>query len=143
MRIIGCSTRIEVRLFGGLLGSSGSILAVLLVVIGPRSLALGVVAAHPVAVLVDFEVAAIFLGQFATFGGLTDREADTATLEVEVDDLDPQLLARRDNLLWSFDVVSRHFGDVHETLDSIADLDERTEWHELRDATVDKLADFM
>ena len=40
----------------------------------------------------------------ATLGSLLDRQADPAALQVEVDDLDPQLLGRRDDLLGQVDV---------------------------------------
>ena len=118
--------------------------AVLAVVLGPGGLALGVgVAGGPVAVLVDLEVLAVLLGQLATLGGLLDRQADAATGEVEIDDLDPQLLAGRDDLLGRVDVVRRHLGDVHEALDAVADLDERTELDELGDPAVDELPDLV
>ena len=52
-------------------------------------------------------------------------ELEAAALEVEVDDLDPQLLTRGDDLLGRVDMVRRHLRDVHETLDTVADLDER------------------
>ena len=38
-------------------------------------------------------------------------------------------------------MVRRHLRDVHEALDAVADLDERTEGHELGDPAVDELAD--
>ena len=41
------------------------------------------------------------------------------------------------------DVVRRHLRDVHETLDALAHLDERTERHELGDPAVDELADLV
>ena len=37
-------------------------------------------------------------------------------------------------------MVGGHFGDVYETLDAVAHLDERTERHQLGDAAVDELA---
>ena len=49
---------------------------------------------------------------------------DPAALEVEIDDLDPQLLGRGDDLLGKIDVVRRHLRDVDEALDAVADLDE-------------------
>ena len=126
------------------LGLATRRVGVVLVVLGPCGLALGVVAAGgPVAVLVDLEVLAVLLGQLATLGGLLDRQADAAAGEVEIDDLDPQLLAGRDDLLGRVDVVRRHLGDVHETLDAVADLHEPTERHELGDPAVDQLADLV
>ena len=41
------------------------------------------------------------------------------------------------------DVVGRHLRDVHEALDAVADLHERTERHELGDPAVDELADLV
>ena len=41
----------------------------------------------------------------------------------------------------SLDVVRRHLGDVHETFDTVADLYERAERHELGDPAVDEFAD--
>ena len=76
-------------------------------------------------------------------GGLLDRQRDAPTVEIDVDDLDPQLLAALDDLLGRLDVVDRHLGDVHETLDALAHLDERAEGHELRDPSVDELADLV
>ena len=93
----------------------------------PRPLPLGVVRDGVVALLVDAEVLAVLLGQLATLGGLLDRQADAAAGEVEVDDLDPQLLAGGDDLLGRLDVVGRHLRDVHQALDAVAHLDERTE----------------
>ena len=93
--------------------------------------------------LVDLEVLAVLLGQLATLGSLLDRQADAATGEVEIDDLDPQLLAGGDDLLGRVDVVRGHLGDVHETLDAVAHLHEATERHELGDTAVDQLADLV
>ena len=86
---------------------------------------------------------AVLGGEFATFGGLLDRQRDATTSEVEIDDLHPQLLAGGDDLLGAVDVVRRHLRDVHETLDAFADLDERTELDELGDPAVDELLDLV
>jgi hypothetical protein len=83
----------------------------------------------------------VLLGHDTALGGLLDRQADAAALEVEVDDLDPQLLAGRDDLLGEVDVVHRHLRDVHQTLDAVAHLDEGAEGHQLGDPAVDQLAD--
>ena len=114
------------------------------VVLGPGLLGLGGVAADVVALVVVGVLAEVLLvlgGHDAALGGLLDRQADPAALEVEVDDLDPQLLARGDDLLGQVDVVRRHLRDVHQALDAVADLDERTERHQLGDPAVDELAD--
>ena len=63
--------------------------------------------------------------------------------EVEIDDLDPQLLAGRHDLLGAVDVVRRHLRDVHETLDAFTDLDEGTELDQLGDPAVHELADLV
>ena len=80
-------------------------------------------------------------GDHATLGRLLDRQADAAALEVEVDDLDPQLLARGDHLLGQVDVVGGHLGDVDQTLDTLPHLQERAEGHQLGDPAVDQFAD--
>ena len=86
---------------------------------------------------------AILSSELATFGGLLDRQADATTCEVEIDDLDPELFAWRDDLLGAVDVVRRHLRDVDEAFDAVADLNERTELHELGDSTVDELTDLV
>ena len=112
-----------------------------MVVLGPCGLALGIIAtSSPVTVLVDLEVRTVLLGQLATLGSLLDGEADATTGEVEIDDLDPQLFAGRDDLLGRVHVVRGHLRDVHETLDAFANLHETTERHQLGDTAVDQLA---
>ena len=106
-------------------------------------MALGVVRADVVAFLVVVlrsEVLLVFGGDHSTLGSLLDREADSSALEVQVDDLDPQLLARGHHLLGEVDVVGRHLGDVHQALDPISYLYKRTEWHQLGDPPVDQLS---
>ena len=107
-------------------------------------LALGVVEADVVALLVVGVLAeglAVLLGDLAALGRLLDRQADPAALQVDVDDLDPQLLARGDDLLGQVDVVAGHLRDVHQALDAVAHLHEGAEGHQLGDAAVDELAD--
>ena len=77
----------------------------------------------------------------ATLGRLLDRQADAPALQVDLDDLDPQLLARADHLLGQIHVVVGHFGDVHQPLDALAHLHEGPEGHQLGDPPVDQLAD--
>src|SRR5439155_15554538 len=89
------------------------------------------------------EVLAVLLRDLAALGRLLDRQADATTLEVEVDYLDPQLLAGRDDLLGQIDVVLAHLRDVHQALDAFAHLDDRAEPHELRDPAVDQFADVV
>ena len=84
---------------------------------------------------------AVLLGDLATFGGLLDREADATTGRVEFDDLDPQFLTGRDDLVGRLHVVRGHLRDVHESFNALAHLDERSEGYELGDATVDQLVD--
>ena len=86
---------------------------------------------------------AVLLGDLAALGGLLDRQADPTALQVDVDDLHPQLLAGGDDLLGQVDVVRRHLRDVDEALDAVADLDEGAEGHELGDPAVDELADVV
>ena len=81
----------------------------------------------------------VLLGDLASVGGLLDRQADSTTLEVDLDDLDPQLLAGRDDLLGQVDVVCGHLRDVHEAFDAVAHLDEGAERHQLGDSAVHQL----
>ena len=123
-------------------------------IVGPCGLCLGlggelglgkdrtdVVALFVVGVLT--EGLAVLLGHFATLGGLLDRQADPTTLEVDVDDLDPQLFTGGDDLLGQVDMMTGHLGDMDQTLDAVAHLDERPERHQLGDPSVDELADLM
>jgi hypothetical protein len=122
----------------------GRAFAAFAVVLGPCGLGLGrCLALDPVACRVDLEVLAVLGGEFATLSGLLDRQADAAAGEVEIDDLDPQLLAGGDDLLGAVDVVRGHLRDVHESLDTFADLDECAELHELGDPAVDELLDLV
>ena len=83
----------------------------------------------------------ILRSHLTTLCGLLDREADTASLQVQIDDLHPQLLTRGDDLFRQVDMVCRHFGDVYESLDTVAHLHERAERDEFGDSTVDQFAD--
>src|SRR5690606_32212905 len=65
--------------------------------------------------------------------GLLQRQRDAATLEVDVDDLDEDLFAHRDDLLGQLDVLAGELRDVHEALDAVCHADERTERDELGD----------
>jgi hypothetical protein len=124
-------------------------------VVGPGGLGLGlgselglgvVVVADVVAlgvVRVGPEGLAILLGDLAALGRLLDREADPASLEVDLDDLDPKLLPGIDHLLGQVDVVRRHLRDVDKAFDAVAHLDERPERDELGDAAVDQLANLV
>ncbi len=129
------------------LGSSRGPRGALLVVLGPGLVGLGRVldgGADVVALIVVGVLAEVLLvlgGHHATLGGLLDRQADPAALEIEVDDLDPQLLAGSDHLLGQIDVVGGHLRDVHQALDAVAHLHEGAERHELGDPAVDQLAD--
>ena len=79
----------------GLGSGLGGAFATFAVVLGPCCFGLcRRFALDPVAGGVDLEVLAVLGGEFATFGGLLDRQADAATGEVEIDDLHPQLFAR-------------------------------------------------
>ncbi|CAB4324459.1 unannotated protein [freshwater metagenome] len=89
------------------------------------------------------EVLLVLSSNNATFGSLLDGEADAATLKVEVDDLDPEFFAWRDDLLGKIDVVRRHFRNVHEAFDAVANLHEGTERNELGDTAVDEFANLM
>ena len=104
--------------------------------LGPDVVALGVVRVLAELVLV--------LGRDDTaLGGLLDRQRDASPIEVDVDDLHPQLFAGRDDLLGSLDVMAGHLGDVHQAFDAVAHLHEGAERHELGDPAVDELADLV
>src|SRR3979490_2947014 len=66
----------------------------------------------------------------APLSRLLDRQRDAPPVEIDVDDLHPQLLAGGDDLLGRLDVVRGHLGDVHEAFDAFAHLHERPERHE-------------
>src|SRR5512132_235219 len=89
------------------------------------------------------EVLAVLGRDLAALGRLLDRQRDAPPVEIDVDDLHPQLLAGGDDLLRRLDVVRGHLGDMDEPLDAFAHLDERTERHELGDLPVDELADLV
>ena len=85
----------------------------------------------------------VLLGDLAALGRLLDRQADPTALQVDIDDLHPQLLTGGDDLLGQVDVVRRHLRDVDEPFDAVAHLDEGAEGHELGDPPVDELADVV
>src|SRR5256714_6997033 len=64
------------------------------------------------------EVLAVLGRDFATLCRLLDRQRDAPAVEIDVDDLHPQLLARGDDLLGRLDLVPGPPGDVHEALAS-------------------------
>src|SRR5690606_4376112 len=72
---------------------------------------------------------------------LLERERDAATLEVDVDDLDEDVLVDGDDLLGQIHVALGQLGDVHEALDAVLDADERTEGNQLGDLAGHDLAD--
>ncbi len=74
---------------------------------------------------------------------LLQREGDTTTLQVDVDDLDHGVRADLDNLLRHLHVTLGQLGDVHQALDPVVDPDERTERHQLGDLAGDDLPDLM
>src|SRR5450759_3459342 len=59
--------------------------------------------------------------------GLLERERDAATLEVDVDDLDEDVVTDVDDLLRQLHVALGQLGDVDQALDAVVDADERTE----------------
>ena len=72
--------------------------------------------------------------------GLLDAlegEREPAALAVDLDDLDVDRLALRDDLARVLDVMLRELGDVHEPLDAREDLDEGSEGDDLRHASLD------
>src|SRR5690606_14224645 len=75
--------------------------------------------------------------------GLLQRQRDPATLEVDVDDLDHDVLADRDDLLGNLDVALGQLRDVHQALDAVLDADEGTERHQLGDLARHDLPDLV
>jgi hypothetical protein len=75
--------------------------------------------------------------------GLLERQRDPATLQVDVDDLDHDVVADLDDLLGDLDVTLGELGDVHQTLDALLDADERTEGHQLGDLARHDLTDLV
>src|SRR3954452_14939581 len=75
--------------------------------------------------------------------GLLERERDAATVEVDVDDLDHDVVADLHDLLGHLDVALGQLRDVDQALDALVDADERTERHELRDLAGHDLADLV
>ncbi len=68
------------------------------------------------------EVLLVFGSYRSAFCGLFNRQADASTLEVQVDDLDPEFFARGNYLFGKVNVVGRHFRNVHQSFDAVADL---------------------
>ena len=85
------------------------------------------------------KVLLVFSGHHTALGRLLDRQADPATLEVQVDDLHPEFLARGDHLFGKLYVVGRHLRNMDQALNPVAHLDERTERHQLGDPAVYQL----
>src|SRR5690606_20585803 len=75
--------------------------------------------------------------------GLLQGQRDPATLEVDVDDLDEDLVVDLDDLLRDLHVALGQLGDVDQTLDALVHADERTERHQLRDLAGHDLADLV
>src|SRR5690606_37418576 len=72
---------------------------------------------------------------------LLEAQRDAATLEVDVDDLDEDVLADRHDLLRELDVLVRQLRDVHEALDAVRHAHECAERDELGDLARRDLAD--
>ncbi|CAB5019044.1 unannotated protein [freshwater metagenome] len=65
--------------------------------------------------------------------GLLQRQRDAATLEVDVDDLDHDVVVDLNDLLGDLDVALGQLGDVHQALDPLFDAHEGAERDELGD----------
>ena len=72
--------------------------------------------------------------------GLLEGEGNTATLEVDVDDLDHDFFADVDDLIRNFHVAFCQLGDVDQTLDAFFNANERAERNQLGDLTGNNLA---
>ena len=75
--------------------------------------------------------------------GLLEGQRDAATVEVDVDDLDHDIVVDADDLLRDLDVALSQLGDVDQALDTILDADEGTERNELGDLTGNDLANLV
>ena len=73
---------------------------------------------------------------------LSDSD-DPASLQIDVDHLDQQLVADLDHLLRDLDMTLGEFRDVDEALDAVLDAYERTERHKLRDPPRHDLTDLV
>ena len=72
-----------------------------------------------------------------------DAQRQAAALGVDLEDLDLDVVAGRDDLARVLDVVRRELGDVDEALDAVEDLDERAERDDLRDRALELVADVV
>src|SRR4051794_339139 len=86
------------------------------------------------------EVRSLLLRDRATALDPLQREREPATLAVDLEDQDLDVVALRDDLARVLDVVVRELGDVHEPFDAGKDLDEGAERDDLRDLPVDDVA---
>ncbi len=74
-------------------------------------------------------------------GRSAHRQRDPAPLLVDIHDLDVNLVAHVRDLVRRLDVPLRHLRDVHEAFDTVAQLHEPTEWHQLGDRALDDRID--
>src|SRR3712207_5231014 len=75
--------------------------------------------------------------------GLLEGQRDPATVQVDVDDLDQDLVADLHDLLRDLHVALGQLGDVHQALDALVDAHERTEGDQLGDLAGDDLPDLV
>ena len=72
--------------------------------------------------------------------GLLEGQGDAATVEIDVNHLDEDFLARLDDGLRVLHVAVGQLGDMHEAFDAVFDGDEDTELNDLGDLALDNLA---
>src|SRR3954469_1835989 len=72
-----------------------------------------------------------------------DGQRQAPALGVDLEDLDLDLVARRDDLARVLDVVAGQLGDVHQALDAVEDLDEGAEGDDLGDLALELVADVV
>ena len=72
--------------------------------------------------------------------GLLEGQGDAATVEIDVNHLDEDFLARLDDGLRVLHVAVGQLGDMHEAFDAVFDGDEDTELNDLGDLALDDLA---
>ena len=92
---------------------------------------------------VERRVEVLVLGTADGLAGLLERERDTTTLKVDVDDLDEDIVVDVNDLLGQFDVTLSKLGDVHQAFDALFDANECTERDQLGDLTGHNLTDLV
>ena len=78
-----------------------------------------------------------------TLVGLLKGQRDAATVEVDVDDLDHDIVVDANDLLRDFDVALGQLGHVDQTLNAVLDADESAKRNELGDLARNNLTNLV